>query len=132
MGNRYWEACAVPDAVLDWVNENVVAAIKDFWAGEEPVVWVDSKGGRMVFTVGGPGRPTEKDPSGESDVYTLTFDMLEELTYYIDPHEDISGPLNDDMREEIRWRAAELRKLAEDIAGLAQKAERTANDRGEA
>lgn len=29
MSERYWEAGEVPDVLLDWVNENVVAAIKD-------------------------------------------------------------------------------------------------------
>ena len=122
MSERYWEAGEAPEALLDWVNENVVAAIKDCWEDDKPVAWADVKDGRIVLTIGGPGKPTAEYPSGQSDIYTLTFDVLEELTEYSAPYEDIGGPCSDEQREDMRERAAVLRKLADDVAALAARA----------
>jgi len=122
MSERYWEAGEVPDVLLDWVNENVVAAIKDCWEDNKPVAWADVEEGRMVLTVGGPGKPTADDPSGQRDIYTLKFDILAELTEYSAPYEYIGGPCSDEQREDMRERAAVLRKLADDVAALASRA----------
>lgn len=132
MTERYWNAGEVPDALLDWVNENVVAAIKDCWEDDEPAGWVEVECGRMVLTVGGPGKPTEDDPAGERDIYSLTFDLLEELTEYSEPYANIGGPCSDAQREDMRERAAALRKLADDIAKLAADAHETANAQAQA
>lgn len=128
MNERYWEAGEVPDVLLDWVNDNVVDAIKDCWEDDKPVAWAGVKDGRMVLTVGGPGKPTAEDPSGQSDIYTLTFDVLDELAEYSEPYADIGGPRSDAQREDMRERAAALRKLAESIFGLADAADMTANN----
>lgn len=122
MSERYWEAGKVPEVLLDWVSENVAAAIKDCWEEDKPVGWVDVEDGRMVFTVGGPGKPTEDDPSGYRDIYSVAFDLLTELAVYSDPYEDIGGPCSDEQREDMRERAAALRKLADDVAALAARA----------
>ena len=122
MSERYWEAGEVPDVLLDWVNENVVAAIKDCWEEGKPVGWVEVEEGRMVLTVGGPGRPTEDDPSGRRDIYSVVFDLLAKLTEYSEPYADIGGPRSDAQREDMRERAAALRKLADDVAALAARA----------
>jgi len=122
MIERYWEAGEVPDVLLDWVNDNVVAAIKDCWEDNKPVAWADVEEGRMVLTVGGPGKPTADDPSGQRDIYTLKFDILAELTEYSAPYEYIGGPCSDEQREDMRERAAVLRKLADDVAALASRA----------
>lgn len=122
MSERYWEAGELPQVLLDLVNENVVAAIKDCWEDDKPVAWADVEDGRMVLTVGGPGKPTAEDPSGQRDIYTLTFDLLAELTEYSAPYKDIGGPRSDEQREDMRERAAVLRKLADDVAALAARA----------
>lgn len=122
MIERYWEAGEVPDVLLDWVNDNVVAAIKDCWEDDKPVAWAGVEEGRMVLTVGGPGKPTADDPSGRRDIYTLKFDILAELTEYSAPYEGIGGPCGDKQREDMRERAAVLRKLADDVAALAARA----------
>lgn len=122
MSERYWEAGEAPEVLLDWVNENVVAAIKDCWEDDKPVAWAIVKDGRIVLTIGGPGKPTAEDPSGQRDIYTLTFDVLEELTVYSAPYDDIGGPCSDEQREDMRERAAALRKLADDVAALAARA----------
>ena len=122
MSERYWEAGEVPEVLLDWVNANVVAAIKDCWEEDKPVCWVEVEDGRMVLTVLGPGKPTEDDPAGQLDVYAVTFDMLAELTEYSEPYASVGGPHSDVQREDMRERAAALRKLADDVAALASRA----------
>lgn len=122
MSERYWEAGDVPDVLFDWVNKNVVAAIKDCWEDDKPFAWAGVEDGRMVLIVGGPGKPTAEDPCGERDIYTLTFDLLAELTEYSAPYGSISGPRGDKQREVMRERAAALRKLADDVAALAARA----------
>jgi hypothetical protein len=121
---RYWEAGQAPDSLLDWVSKNVVAATKDYWEDCDPAAWVDSKNGRMVFTVRGPGKPTAKDPSGQSDGYKLDLYLMALLKEYSAPYEDIGGPFSDDQREDLRNRAAALRKLSGDVAALAVRAEK--------
>ena len=122
MTERYWEAGEVPDGVLDWVSETVAAAIKDCWEDDPPGGWVDHEDGRLVLTVAGPGKATAEDPSGQKDIYTVTFDLLAELTIYSEPYADIGGPQGEAQLEDMRERAAALRKLAEDVAGLAARA----------
>jgi hypothetical protein len=122
MSERYWEAGEVPEVLLDWVNENVVAAIKDYWEDNKPVGWAEIKDGRMVLTVGGPGKPTADDPLGQRDIYALTFDLLAELEEYSAPYADIGVPRSEEQREDMRERAAALRKLADDVAALADRA----------
>lgn len=128
MNARYWNADDVPatDVLLDWVNKNVIAAIKDCWEDDNPVAWAEVEDGRMVFTVGGPGKPTEEDPSGQHDIYTLKFDLLTELTEYSTPYKDIGGPCSDKQRDDMRERAAALRKLAGEILELAARADEAA------
>jgi hypothetical protein len=128
MSERYWEAGGTPDldeVLYDWVNENVLAAIRDFWE-EQPVSWVGVKDGRMILTVCGPGKPTEDDPSGQNNIYVARFDLVKELTDYSDPYEGLSG-CSDAQREDMRERAAALRKLADDVAALAARAAEAGN-----
>jgi hypothetical protein len=104
------------------VSNNVVAAIKEFWEDGSHVAWADVEDEAMVLTVAGPGKPTAADPSGMSDIYTLKFDLLAQLTTYSAPYDDIGGPRGDAQREDMRERAAALRKLADDVAALAARA----------
>jgi hypothetical protein len=128
MSERYWEAGELPELLLhqelllDLVNENVVSAIKDCWEDDKSISWADVEDGRMVLTVCGPGKPTAEDPSGQLDIYTLKFDVMDELREYSAPYEDIGGPCSDRQREDMRERAAVLRKLADDVAALAARA----------
>lgn len=122
MTERYWTADEVPEALLDWVNDNVVAAIKDCWEDDKPAGWLEVEAGRMVLTVGGPGKPTKYDPAGVRDIYTVAFDVLDKLTEYSEPYSDIGGPRGDAQRNDMRERAAALRKLADDVAALADRA----------
>jgi hypothetical protein len=125
MTKRYWNADDVPatDVLLDWVNQNVVAAIKHFWEDDKPVVWIENKDDCMVITVAGPGIPTIDDPAGENDIYTTKSDLLAELKRYSEPYADIGGPCSDAQRTDMRERAAALRKLAGDILELAARAD---------
>ena len=119
MKDRYWHASEVPEALEDWVNENVVAAIKDCWEGDKPVCWVGSEDGRLLLTVAGPEKPSAP---GISDCYTVKFDLMAELQEYGDPYGK-DGPRSDAQRDDMRERAQVLRKLAADVAALADIAD---------
>jgi hypothetical protein len=121
MTERYWEANNVPDVLLDWVDENVVAAIKDFWEVENINSWVDIKADRLVLVVAGPEKPINED-TGYEDIYTHTFDLIDEITVYSKPYADIGGPCCDEHKIDMIERATALKKLADEIAKLAADA----------
>ena len=125
MTDRYWTASDAPDSLLDWVNENVNEAIKHCWEEDKPVAWIDVEENRMVLTVAGPGKPTEDDPGGNSDVYTVKFDILKELVEFSSPYAEIGGPCSEVQRNDMQERVVELRKLADGINKLAADAEKT-------
>lgn len=106
MGERYWEANNIPatDVLLDWVNENVLCSLKEFWEANRHVAWIEMENDRIIFTVPGPGRPTEDDPLGERDIYALSFDLLETMSESLDS-----------------LTSSSLRSLAESILDLADK-----------
>jgi hypothetical protein len=62
MSERYWEAGEVPEVLLDWVNENVVAAIKIAGKTTSLLPGAEVEDGRMVLTVGGPGETHGRRP----------------------------------------------------------------------
>jgi hypothetical protein len=103
---RYWNADEPPDEILDWVSDNVVSAIKEYWEFL-PVAVAELRDGHFVLTIEGPGKPTDEDPTGQHDTYSATYDLLRALQAYSDqPGEE---------------RAAALRKLADDVATIATK-----------
>jgi hypothetical protein len=51
MTELYWDAGETPDALLYWVNENVIAAIKDCWEVNKPVGWVKVENGRIILKI---------------------------------------------------------------------------------
>ena len=122
---RYWHGGDAPDALLDWVSENVVEAIRECWETDAPAGWIEEKEGRLLLKIGGPGKPTAEDPTGMTDIYTVKFDLLSELTDYSEPYADV-GSLSDVQKEDMRERSTALRKLADDIAGLASRAAESA------
>lgn len=132
MTERYWNVGEVPVALEDWVSSNVAEAIRYFWEDDPPVVWIgddlEKTSGRLVLTVGGPGKATAEDPAGGLDIYSLDVDLLGEITEWSKPYADIGGPRSDEQRDDMRERAATLRKFAELIVGLADAADMTAND----
>lgn len=126
MTERWWTVDGVPDALLDWVNENIVEAIKDCWEGDDkPVPSVSLKeGGRFWIKIIGPEKPT--DSTGKYDCYSLEFDLLEELSDYGWEYTAFGGPCSDAQRDDMRARAAALRTLAGGIIGVAQRMEEEA------
>jgi hypothetical protein len=56
------------------------------------------------------------------DIYLVAFDVLDRLTEYSEPYADMGGPRSDAQREDMRERAAALRKLADEVAALADRA----------
>ena len=120
---RYWEADVsdkLNEALADWLSERVALAIKYSWE-EEFAGWVDLEGGRLLLTIGGPRKPTDKDPSGLSDCYMVKFDLLEKLKEYATPYDDMGGPIGEEQEEDMRERTVALRKLAADIAALTKE-----------
>lgn len=106
---RYWEADAPPeDALLDWVNENVVAALDHFWTEDKPVMLADIVDGQIVFAVVGPEKPIDESHSGPAGCYEAEFNPIEALR-------DSSYKLT----------ATALRKLANEIAALAAEVEQS-------
>jgi len=122
MIKRYFEVSEVPDVLFDWLNEKVTGLIEEYWEDNKQVAWTEVEDGKMVLTVAGPGKATVEDPSGDSDIYTLSFDILEQLKDYSDPYEGIGGPCSDEQREDMRERAAMLRKMADSVADMADRA----------
>lgn len=123
MSERYWQAGNPPDCLLDWVNENVVEAIKNCWEDENPPAWADVENGRMFLVVAGPEKPTEDDPLGERDIYKLTYDVLAVLTAYTDEYQDMGCQLlGEEQLADMRERAAALKKLADEIYLLSERA----------
>jgi hypothetical protein len=118
MSERYWEASYPPDALLDWVNDNVVAAIKQFFEEEMSIVWTRVENGRMMLWV-----TCLEEPDGQENV--LKIDILRKLQEYSMPYADIGGPRSDAQRDDMREGCAALRKLADDIVALAVSAEET-------
>lgn len=125
MTDRYWEVGDGSDELRDLVNENVIAAIKDCWEDDQPVAWVDKKDGRLVMVLGGPGKPTQEDPSGQHDIYTLVVDLLAELTEFGDPYN--GRACSDAQKEDIQERTAYLSKLAGEITCLATELRKQTN-----
>lgn len=125
MKKRYWEATETPGVILDWISKEVEDSTKLYWDGETPITWCDSKDGRAVLVVTGPEKPD--DGSGITDIYTISFDILENLTDWSKPYDDVGGPRSDAQREDLHERADVLRALSEDIARLADAAEKQAN-----
>lgn len=103
----------------DWVSENVVAALDDCFENNSGG-WIDFEGDRFLLTIAGLEKP--EDDSGILDCYTLQVDLLQRLSQYGDvygPH----GPRSEAQREDVRERAARLRKFAYEVTAIAQKAE---------
>jgi len=134
MTERYWEASEASDAMLDWASENVANAIKYFWEEAHPVGWIEDDlaehGGRLVLTIGGPEKPKvggPENPDEPTDVYSISFDLLSELTDWSAPYAYNGGPRSEAQAEDMRERAAALRKFAREIERLADSAELVAN-----
>ena len=123
MNKRYWEADEIPDALMDWVSENVAGAIKYFWEDDPPFGYVNDVKGNIFICVLGPGKPTEEDQLGMWSNYTVNFDLLAKLKEYSEPYYHIGGPCSDAQIKDMRERAYALRKLANDVAALADRAE---------
>ena len=102
MTERYWDAGDAPEALLNWLDENIVAAVTDCWGEHDVQCLVEKKDDRLVFKILGPEMPT-------GEVLTLRFDLLSELKSYIED-EDNEG-------------ITALRKLTDDITALCDRAE---------
>lgn len=124
MNKRYFQAS---EQLLDLISATVETAIKECWQDDPPVIDFDEKDGRMILTVLGARKATEYDPTGESDVYSVDFDLLCELEDYSRPYDDIGGPRGQSQIQDVRDRASALRKLATEISALADAADATAN-----
>ncbi len=126
MTERYWEAGKSPDAMLDWVSQNVADAIRYFWEEDPPVAWIEDDleehGGRLVLTVGGPEKPDD-----EGDIYSLSVDLLSELSSWSVPYGGIGDPPSEEQRQDMKERAAALRSFARAIVELADAADLVAN-----
>lgn len=116
MTERYWDIGDGSDELRDFVNENVISALKDCWEDDPPVLWAEGNDDRIVIVVGGPGKPTQEDPSGQRDIFSLRVDLFAELTNFGDPYD--GRAYSEAQKEDIQERTVLLSKLAEDIAGL--------------
>lgn len=124
MSLRYWECGEVPDLMrgcanenlFDFVNENVLLALKWCWEDKPPNCGIEVEDGRMLLVVYGPEKPTEDDPQG-GDIYSVEFDLLEMMNKF---H---GSGIKDAPREEARKLVARLRELADNIESMSAKAD---------
>ena len=124
----YWDSGDASLLIKQVINENVVAAIRYFWEEDAPVAWVEVEDDRLLLTVSGPGKPTNEDPAGVRDVFTVNFDILEELTSYASAYLDMPGPpRGDDQISEAIGIARQIRKLSSELAELAARCESQIN-----
>jgi len=119
MTDRYWEADEPPDTLLDWVNKNVCEAIKDVWEIDNPIGWIDVEGETVLLIVAGPEKPMD-----QSNIFTLKFNLVDQLAEYAMPYADIGGPRGDKQREDMRERAATLHRLSKTISDMAAEADK--------
>lgn len=124
MQTRYWTPSDPPDALMTWVDENVIEAIRNSWEDSPPNGWIEAENDTVVMVVAGPEKP--ETPGEPTDVYSIQIDLLEELTEYATPYDDIGGPRGENHAEDLRERAGVLRKLAADVLRLADRAEQAA------
>ena len=124
----YWEASEPPEALYDWVDQNVRAAIEDFWERDVKLAWVDCdwKDGKFTgpLEVVFPG--PEKPSHPFRDIYRAEFRLLSLIKDFAEPYDSIGGPCSEEQRADLRQRAEILREFARSINELAAKAEQAA------
>lgn len=127
MSERYWIAGDPPDALLDWVDENVCDAIEHAWNQENRTAWIEVVGEDIVLVIAGPEKPEVRGE--KSDIYTFRFLVEEELSEYAKPYEYLvtnkhkGKPLSDEQKEDMRERSDVLNKLANKILDMAAEAD---------
>lgn len=88
MSERYWTVDEIPKVLRDWISETVALAINSCWGDISARIEQDEESGRLMFSIAGPAKPTEEDPSGNSDIYSFQFDFLDELTSFCNDIDD--------------------------------------------
>ena len=127
MTRRYWNAGTPPDVLLDWVNDNVVAALYQCWEEDPPSISIDEGPEEpLTIVVYGPDKPTEDNPLGTFDIFTAKCDLMDALKEYATPYDSGGGPNSEAQREDVRERAAKLRELEKFVSALAATAEAAA------
>ena len=118
MTNRYWEPVPPPEALLNWVDENVKQAIDDMWTGKMPIVWIggDEEDTVHILTVAGPEKIND-----ETDCYSWDFNVLDEVKCYLRPYAEIGGPCSEEQREDMKERISRIREFAEKISDMADE-----------
>lgn len=136
MKERYWCAGDMPEEVIEaldwWVSDNVAYAIMHFWESDKPVCWIEEDRQDVVLTVAGPPKPAKQDDLVQGEIYTARFDVLQELKEYGFPYGD-EGPRHEGKAQcqDVRDRAAVLRKFAADVIEIADRAEALLNQPSE-
>jgi hypothetical protein len=118
MADRYWNVGDAPDALQDWVSKEVEHAIKYFWEQDKPNGWIDVDGEKICVKFCGPEKVD--DPR---DIYSVDVDLLAEMTEFADPYEHHGGPVSDIQLQDMRSRAAVMRKIADHATALAERCE---------
>lgn len=123
----YWMPNDPPESLLEWVSSNVAEAMRRQWEDEPPTILVeDGKGAmanRLRLVVLGGDKPTDLDPSGLSDCYSVEYDLLCELRDYADQYKSIGGPQSQEQIDDQKERMSQLRKLAADILCIVNEVE---------
>lgn len=96
--------------------------VEQFFEGWKPVAWIDEEGERVTLTVAGPDKPMKNGKQELQDVYTVTFDVLDYIEDFVSVYDDLGGPVSDEQREDLRERAGKLRRFAEAVTALADRA----------
>lgn len=104
----------------DWENEIIADALEEAWNIDSRIGWLGGDDGETVYvlTVAGPEKP--HDPS---DIYSWDYNLLDLLTEYATPYDDIGGPCSDSQRADMRKRIYNLREFAGKIIEIADRTE---------
>ena len=125
--DRYWNPAGIPEvlkeALFDWASEVAVDCLRYDWETDPPAVWLTPDGGRLKLEIAGPARPTEDDPVGRRDCYTVSRDLLGALDDLCDEFTPTGVPSRD-QQEELNEIAGLLRGLAEHALILSSKIEK--------
>jgi hypothetical protein len=114
VSERYWEA-EVPAAVLDWVNAEVVTALKQSWAEDVGLI-VDWETDRILFSVLGPELPDEAE--GDVPLREFVYDPVKVLRGFVAAY-DHMPTISKSQAEELSGWGEMIERLSQELAELA-------------
>lgn len=123
MKDFFWYATDPTEALTEWVSSNVQEAIRYFWEDEPPDIWIGDNEDGIVIELIGPGKPTEKDPTGGSDNYVITLDLMDSMLRYVCMDVTMASDMNQACKDATQHRINAMRKLAEKIKELSDDIE---------